>query len=129
MEHFSRVISLELKIFARCKKHVSYFSSVYLNLIEIYLNTTCLASKLLNCDGFFVIFEFLTNIKFDFHMSHRQKRPVKFIWSFETPLFILYKTSVLLVLCMDLYWRIINNFNTPSFLDLFLAFNLAYFYI
>ena len=86
-------VSLELKIFARCKKHVSYFSSVYLNLIEVYVYTISLASKLLNCDGFFVMFDFLTHVKIDFNMSHRQKRPAKFIWSFETPLFILCKTS------------------------------------
>ena len=117
VKHFSCVISLELKIFARCKKHVSYFSSVYLNLIEIYLYTKSLASKLLNCDRYFVIFDLLTNVQIDFHMSNRQKRPVKFNWSFETPLFILYKTSCLLVLCMDLYWRIISNCNTPTFSD------------
>ena len=93
MKHFSCVISLEFKIFAYCKKHVSYFSSVYLNLIEIYLYKISLASMLLNCDEFFTIFDFLTNVKIDFNMSHRQNRPVKFIWSFETPLFILYKTS------------------------------------
>ena len=68
VKYFSCVISLELKIFASCKKHVSYFSSVYLNLIEISL-----ASKLLNCDKFFVIFDFLTYVKIYFHMSHRQK--------------------------------------------------------
>ena len=79
MKHFSCVISLELKIFACCKKYVSFFSSVYLNLIEIYLYTISLASKQLNFDRFFVIFDILTNVKIDFHMSHRQKCPVKFI--------------------------------------------------
>ena len=93
MKHFSCVVSLVLKIFARCKKHVSYFSSVYLHLIKIYPYTISLASKLLKCDQFFVIFNFLTNVKIDFHISHRQKHPVKYIWYFETPLFILYKTS------------------------------------
>ena len=78
--------------FARCKKHVSYFSSMYLNLIEICLYTISLVSKLLNFDGFFVIV-FLTNVRIDFHMFYGQKCPVKFIWSFETLLFILYKTS------------------------------------
>ena len=77
MKQYSCVISLELKIFARCKKHVSYFSSVYLNLIEIYLYTLSLASKLLKCDGCSVIFEILTNVKIDFHMSHGQKTPSK----------------------------------------------------
>ena len=72
---------------------MSYLSSVYLNLIEIYLYTISLASKQLNFDRFFVIFDILTNVKIDFHMSHRQKCPVKFIWTFETPVFILYKTS------------------------------------
>ena len=91
-KNFSCVILLVLKIFARCKKHVSYYSSVYLQLIEIYLYTISLASKLLKCDDVFVIFDFLTNVKIDFRMSYRQKRPVKYFWSFETPLFILYKT-------------------------------------
>ena len=91
MKHFSCVISLEFKIFARCEKHVSYLSSVYLNLIEIYLYTRSLESKLLNCDRFFVLFDFLTKVKIDFPI-HFHLRPVKFICSFETLLFILYKT-------------------------------------
>ena len=93
MKHFSCVISSVLKIFALCKKHVSYFSGVYRHLIETYLYTISLASKQLKCDESFVIFDFLTNVKIDFHMSHRQKCLAKQIWSFGTPLLILYKTS------------------------------------
>ena len=93
VEHFLCVISSEIKIFARCKKQASYFSSVYLHLIKTDLYTISLASKLLKCDKFFVIFNFSMNVKFDFHISHRQKRPVKYIWSFETTLLILYNTS------------------------------------
>ena len=74
MKQFPCVISLVLKIFALCKKHVSYFSSVYLNLIEIYLYIISLASKLLKGDEFFVIFDILTNVKIDFHMSHRHSK-------------------------------------------------------
>ena len=93
VKHFSCVIWSELKIFARCKKHVSYFSSVYLYLIETDLYTISLASKLLKCYEFFVIFNFLVNVKIDVHISHRQKGIVKYIWSFETAQLILYKTS------------------------------------
>ena len=93
VKQFSCVILLVLEIFAHCKMHVSYFSCVYLNLIEIYLYIISLVSKLLKCDKLLVIFNFLTNVKIDFHMSRKQKRPVKYIWSFETPLFIHYKTS------------------------------------
>ena len=92
MKYFAYVISSELKILSRGKKHVSYFSSVYLHLIETSLCTTSLASKQLKCDGFFVVFDFSINVKIDFHISHRQNRPVKYIWSFETPLLILYQT-------------------------------------
>ena len=86
---------ISIEIFECCIKHVSYFSKVYLHLIEIHLYTISLASKLLKCDDFFRHFRLfdLTNVKTDFHMSHRQKRPVKYISSFETPLFILYETS------------------------------------
>ena len=93
VKRFSCVISSELKIFACCKKHVSYCSSIYLYLIETDLYTISLASKLLKCYEFFVIFSFLMNVKIDVHISHRQKRPVNYIWSFETPLLILYNTS------------------------------------
>ena len=40
------------------KKHVSYFSSMYLHIIETYLYTILLVSKLLKCNKFFVIFIF-----------------------------------------------------------------------
>ena len=93
VKHFSCVISSELKIFARCKKYVSYFSSVYTHLIETDLYTISLASKLLKCGKCFVVFDFLMNVKIDVHISHRQKRIVKYIWSFEISLLILYKTS------------------------------------
>ena len=92
-ETFSCVIASDLKIFPCCKKHVSYFSSMYLHLIETLLYTISLESKLLKCDKFFITFDFLMNVKIDFHISHRQKQPVKYIWSFETPLLILYKSS------------------------------------
>ena len=95
VKHFSCVISSEVKIFACCKKHMSYFSNIYLHLIEtkLYRSTISLASKLLKCDECFVIFDISMNVKIDFHISHSQKRPVKYIKSFETPLLILYKTS------------------------------------
>ena len=93
VEHFSCVISSELKIFAWCKKHVSYISSVYLYLTDPDLYTISLASKLLKCYKFFFIFDCLMNVKIDVHISHRQKCPIEYIWSFETPLkLILYKT-------------------------------------
>ena len=79
VKHFSCVISSELKVFACYKKHLSYFNSIYLHLIETDVYTISLASKLLKCDESFVIFNFLMNVKIDFHISHRQKSPVKYI--------------------------------------------------
>ena len=58
MKYFSCGISSELKIFACCKKHVSYFSSVYLHLIESNLYTMSVMSKKLKCDNFFRYFLF-----------------------------------------------------------------------
>ena len=93
MKYFSCIISSELKICAPCKNHVSYFNSVYLHLIETNLYTILLTSKQLKCDKFFVVFDFLMNVKIDFHISHRQTRQVKYSWCFETPLLILDQTS------------------------------------
>ena len=59
MKYLSGVISSELKIFVRCKKHVSYFSSVYLHHIETDLYTR----KQLKCDDF--ILSFLSFRSFD----------------------------------------------------------------
>ena len=104
VKQFSFVILLVLKIFTCCKKHVSYFSSVYLNLTGIYLFTISLASKLLKCDKFFVSFDFLTNVKIDFHMTHRQKCPVKYIGLLRHHYLSFIKLHVLLnVLWMGLY--------------------------
>ena len=93
LKYFSCIISSELKIFARCKKNVLYFSSVHLHLIETNLYTISLARKLLRWNKCFAIFEFLMNVKFDFHNSCRQKCPVKYIWYLETSLSIIYKAS------------------------------------
>ena len=79
LKQFQCVISSELKVFAWCKKHMSFDSSIYLHLIETDVYTISLASKLLKCDDFFVIFDFLMTVKINFHISHRQKRPVKYI--------------------------------------------------
>ena len=77
MKYFSCIISSELKIFVRCKKHVTYFSIVYLHFIETNLYTILLTSKQLKCDKFFFVFDFLMNVKINFRISHRQNRPVK----------------------------------------------------
>ena len=66
---------------------------LYLHIIETDLFTILLVSKLLEYDTFFVSFDFLMKVKSDFHISHRQKCPIVYIWSFETPLLTLYKTS------------------------------------
>ena len=79
LKHFSYVISSELKIFARCKKNILYFSSMHLRQTETDLYTISLASKLLKWNECFAIFEFLMNVKIDFHISRRQKCPVKYI--------------------------------------------------
>ena len=63
LKHFSCVISSKLKIFACCKKHMSYFSSGYQHLIKPDLFTISLASKLLKCDEIFVILDFLMTVK------------------------------------------------------------------
>ena len=116
VKHFSCVISSELKIFACCKKHMSYFSSGYLHLITPVLYTISLASKLLKCNEFFFIFDFLMNVKIGFHISHRQKRPVKYINSLLRHHYLSFiKPHVPLVLCMNLYLRIISNCKIPSF--------------
>ena len=81
LKYFACVISSELKIFACCKKHTSYFSSGYLHLIKPDLYTISLASKQLKCNKIFVIMGFLTTVKIDFYMFLSQKRPVKYIWS------------------------------------------------
>ena len=54
LKHFSRDISLEIKILASCKNCMTHFSSVYVDLIETNLFTISLMSKLLNCDEFFI---------------------------------------------------------------------------
>ena len=72
LKHFSCVISSELKIFARCEKHVLYFRSMHLRLIETDLYTISLAIKLLKGDECFAIFESLKNVKIDFHIFRRQ---------------------------------------------------------
>ena len=58
LKYFSRVISIEMKILACCKNCMTHFSSVYVDLIETNLFTISLMNKLLNCDGFFIIFDF-----------------------------------------------------------------------
>ena len=95
MKYFSCVISSELKLFARCKRYgrilvacicilqkpiVFFFFFFFLLFFFFFL-------------FFFVVFDFLMNVKIDFHISHRQNCPVKYIWSFETPLLIFYQTS------------------------------------
>ena len=126
VKHFSYVISSEMKIFARCKKHVLYFSSVYLYLIETDLYTISFASKLLKRYEFFVIFDILMNVRIDVHISDRHKSIVKCIC-----LLSFIKPRVPLVQCMDLYWNIKSNCKIPSFSEqnVFLTFNVVYLYI
>ena len=69
VKHFSCVISSELKIFARCKKHVSYFTKVYLSS---YRNRSVysMADKLLKSDKFL---SFLMTVKIDFETKTLSK--------------------------------------------------------
>ena len=92
VKHFSCVILSELKIFARCKKHILYCSSMYLYLMETDLYAILLVSKLLKCTNFssFLIFWWMSKLMSIFLID--KKCPVKYIWSFETLLFILYET-------------------------------------
>ena len=84
VKHFLCVISLELKLFARRKKHLSYFSAMYPHLI------------VQKYDEFLAIFEFLMNTKTDFRISLRQKRLVQYILLLETRLHVPCETSYLI---------------------------------
>ena len=88
VKHFSCVISLVLKIFARCEKHVSYFSSVQKSIFIQY-RWTVSCWKVTNVSSF-SIFWWMSKL---ISIFLRQKCPLKYIWSIETPLFILFKTS------------------------------------
>ena len=95
-------------MFACCKKHISYFRNIYLHIIETDLYTISLASKLLKCDEFFVIFDILMNVKVDFHISHSKNAQLNIFSLLRHHYLSFIKPHAPLVLCMDLYLCIIK---------------------